>query len=70
VAVPDVKDLQDLSLRPEIEAAVGEDPVHVQDQQADGLGPLPDLRRVCMRIQVFFLNGSGLSLAKTQRRKI
>jgi hypothetical protein len=46
VAIPDVKDLEDLPLGIEIEAAVGEDAVDVQDQQADTARPGPDVFRI------------------------
>jgi hypothetical protein len=42
VAVPHVKDLKGLALGVEIEATVGKHPVHIQYQQADILGALPD----------------------------
>ena len=39
VPVPDVKHLQCLAARPEVESAIGQDPIDVQHQQANGGGP-------------------------------
>jgi hypothetical protein len=46
VAVPDVKDLEGLPFGIEIEAAVGENAVDVQDEQAYAAGAAPDVFRV------------------------
>jgi hypothetical protein len=55
VAVPDVEDLEGLPPGPEVKAAVGEHPVYVQEQQADGLGPPPDIFRIVLKIHAAFL---------------
>ena len=40
VAVPDVKNLEGFPFGIKIEPAVGEDAVHIQDQQPDAAGPV------------------------------
>jgi hypothetical protein len=54
-----VKNLDGFPLGVEIESAVGEDAVHIQDQQPDAAGPFYDLFRVWWKIQIVVLTTAG-----------